>query len=100
MKKACGDDYEIERAFDNVTFMLAAVGLDWSHVAAVHTYHVPEPDGFIVASNREVSRQFGRRLPGHKPIWTALGVAVLGDPGMRVEVRVVAFRERPAAGRP
>lgn len=84
---------EIERAFDNVTFMLASVGLNWSHVAAVHTYHVPEPDGYIVASNVEVARQFERRMPQHKPIWTAQGVAVLGDPGMRVEVRVVAFRD-------
>ncbi len=84
---------EIERAFDKVTALLASVGLDWSHVAAVDTFHVPEPDGFIGASSREVSRQFETRMPHHKPIWTALGVVVLAVPRMRFEVRVVAFRD-------
>jgi enamine deaminase RidA (YjgF/YER057c/UK114 family) len=32
-------------------------------------------------------------MPDHKPIWTCLGVAVLGDPKMRVEIRVTAFRD-------
>ncbi len=83
---------EVARAFDNVEFMLKAVGLDWSHVAHVNSYHVPEPDGLILAATAEVVRQFRLRMPEHKPIWTCLGVAVLGDPGMRVEVRVTAFR--------
>ena len=83
---------EVARAFDNVTFMLNAVGLDWSHVAHVNSYHVPEADGHITAATAEVVRQFGIRMPGHKPVWTCLGVAALGDPGMRVEVRVTAFR--------
>jgi enamine deaminase RidA (YjgF/YER057c/UK114 family) len=55
--------------------------------------HVPEPDGLILAATAEVVRQFRLRMPDHKPIWTCLGVAVLGDPGMRVEVRVTAFRK-------
>jgi enamine deaminase RidA (YjgF/YER057c/UK114 family) len=38
---------EVARAFDNVEFMLKAVGLDWSRVAHVNSYHVPEPDGLI-----------------------------------------------------
>ena len=83
---------EIERAFNNVTFMLKSVGLDWSHVVNVDTFHVPESDGYIVASTTEVAKQFAKRMPGYKPTWTALGVAVLGDPGMRVEVRVTAYR--------
>jgi enamine deaminase RidA (YjgF/YER057c/UK114 family) len=72
--------------------MLKAVGLDWSHVAHVNSYHVPEADGRIGAVTAEVVRQFRLRIPNHKPIWTCLGVAVLGDPGMRVEIRVTAFR--------
>jgi enamine deaminase RidA (YjgF/YER057c/UK114 family) len=83
---------EIGRAFDNVGFMLEAVGIDWSRVAHVNSYHVPEPDGRISAAIGEVVRQLRLRMPDHQPIWTALGVAVLGDPGMRVEVRVTAFR--------
>jgi len=83
---------EVARAFDNVAFMLNSVGLNWSHVAHVNSYHVPEANGQIAKATAEVVRQFGIRMPNHKPIWTCLGVAVLGDPGMRVEVRVTAFR--------
>jgi enamine deaminase RidA (YjgF/YER057c/UK114 family) len=84
---------EVARAFDNVAFMLGSIGLNWSHVAHVNSYHVPEADGQIAKATAEVVRQFGIRMPDHKPIWTCLGVAVLGDPGMRVEVRVTAFRD-------
>src|SRR5215831_21292234 len=84
---------EVARAFDNVAFILKTVGLDWSHVAHVNSYHVPEADGQIAAATAEVVRQFRLRIPNHKRIWTCLGVAVLGDPGMRVEIRVRAFRE-------
>jgi enamine deaminase RidA (YjgF/YER057c/UK114 family) len=84
---------EVGRAFDNVDFMLKAVEFDWSHVAHVNSYHVPEANGQIAAATAEVVRQFRLRMPNHKPIWTCLGVAVLGDPGMRVEVRVTAFKE-------
>ena len=84
---------EINQAFDNVAFMLNAVGLDWRNVAHVNSYHVSEPDGAILAATAEMARQFRRRMPDHQPIWTCLGVAVLGDPKMRVEIRVTAFRD-------
>jgi enamine deaminase RidA (YjgF/YER057c/UK114 family) len=41
----------------------------------------------------EMARQFRLRMPDHKPIWACLGVAILGDPKMRVEIRVTAFRD-------
>ena len=84
---------EINQAFDNVAFMLNAVGLSWENVAHVNSYHVPEPDGTVLAATAEMGRQLGRRIPGHKPLGTCLGVAVLGDPNMRVEIRVTAFRD-------
>jgi|SRR5690349_10767578 enamine deaminase RidA (YjgF/YER057c/UK114 family) len=84
---------EIGQAFDNVAFMLNAVGLDWRNVAHVNSYHTPEPDGTILAATAEMTRQFRRRMPDHQPVWTCLGVAALGDPGMRVEIRVTAFRD-------
>ena len=84
---------EIQQAFENVAFMLKAVGLSWSNVAHVNSYHVPEPDGTILAATAEITRQFRKHMPRHKPIWTCLGVAVLGDPAMRVEVRTTAFRD-------
>jgi enamine deaminase RidA (YjgF/YER057c/UK114 family) len=83
---------EIAQAFDNVAFMLAAVGLGWPNVAHVNSYHVPEADGSILKATAEMGRQFRLRMPDHKPLWTCLGVAVLGDPKMRVEIRVTAFR--------
>jgi enamine deaminase RidA (YjgF/YER057c/UK114 family) len=84
---------EINQAFDNVAFMLDAVGLDWRNVAHVNSYHTLEPDGTILAATAEMARQFRRRAPDHPPIWTCLGVAALGDPKMRVEIRVTAFRD-------
>ena len=84
---------EINQAFDNVAAMLIAVGLGWENVAHVNSYHVPEADGTILAATAEMARQFRRRMPDHKPIWTCLGVAVLGDAKMRVEIRVTAFRD-------
>jgi hypothetical protein len=35
--------------------------------------------------------QFRRRLGDRSPIWTEIGVPALGDPKMRVEVRVTAI---------
>jgi enamine deaminase RidA (YjgF/YER057c/UK114 family) len=86
-------EVEINQAFDNVAFMLNAIGLDWRNVAYVNSYHVPEADGTILAATAEMGRQFRRRMADHKPIWTCLGVPVLGDPKMRVEIRVTAFRD-------
>lgn len=84
---------EINQAFDNVVTMLDAVGLSWSNVAHVNSYHVPDQSGQITRATAEMGRQFRSRMPDHKPVWTCLGVAALGDPGMRVEIRVTAFRE-------
>jgi enamine deaminase RidA (YjgF/YER057c/UK114 family) len=84
---------EIDQAFDSVAFMLNEVGLSWANVTQVNSYHVPEADGTILAATAEMARQFRRRMPDHKPIWTCLGVAVLGDPKMRVEIRVTAVRD-------
>jgi enamine deaminase RidA (YjgF/YER057c/UK114 family) len=67
--------------------------LNWANVAHVNSYHVPDADGTILAATAETARQFRTRMPHHKPIWTCLGVAVLGDPGMKVEIRITAFRD-------
>ena len=47
---------KVARAFDNVTTMLNAVGLKWSHVAYVNSYHMPESDGYILATTAEMVR--------------------------------------------
>jgi enamine deaminase RidA (YjgF/YER057c/UK114 family) len=38
-----------------------------------------------------MTAQFRHYMPDHAPIWTLLGVAALGDPKMRVEIRVTAI---------
>jgi len=35
-------------------------------------------------------KQFIQRMGDRAPIWTAVGVPALGDPKMRVEIRVTA----------
>ncbi len=39
----------------------------------------------------EIAQAFHRYMPGRPPVWTNVGVAALGDPNMRVEIRVTAL---------
>jgi len=41
-----------------------------------------------------MTERFRHYMPDHAPIWTLLGVAALGDPKMRVEIRVTAILTR------
>lgn len=82
---------EIVRAFDNVEKTLAEAGATWGDVIAVDSYHVPtDADSIGEAHNRVMVEQFRRRMGERAPIWTQIGVAALGAPGMRVEIRVTA----------
>ena len=78
---------EIVQAFRNVERTLATAGAGWKHVVHVNSYHM----GFPEEVNRVMAEQFRHYMPDHAPIWTALGVAALGDPNMRVEIRVIAI---------
>ncbi|CAN5597623.1 RidA family protein [soil metagenome] len=83
---------EIARAFDNVERTLALAGASWSDVIAVDSFHVPEAaDTIGDAHTRVMVEQFRRRLGERAPIWTEIGVAALGAPKMRVEIRVTAI---------
>lgn len=77
---------EIAQAFRNVERTLASAGANWQHVIAVNSYHV----GFTEEVNQIMTERFRHHMP-HAPIWTLLGVAALGDPRMRVEIRVTAI---------
>ncbi|ACU37002.1 Rid family hydrolase [Actinosynnema mirum] len=84
---------EIVQAFDNLERTLATAGATWADVIAVDSYHVPEPEAgdFLGEThNRTMVAQFRARLGDRAPIWTSLGVAALGAPGMRVEIRATA----------
>jgi enamine deaminase RidA (YjgF/YER057c/UK114 family) len=80
---------EIAQAFRNVERTLAVAGAGWEHVIHVNSYHVGL-DGHQDEINQTMTDQFRRYMPEHAPVWTCLGVAALGDPAMRVEIRVTA----------
>lgn len=78
---------EIAIAFKNVETALKTVGgKGWSQVYRVNSYHTeitPEATAAMTAN-------FKKWMPDHKPIWTQTGTTMLGAPGMRVEIEVVA----------
>lgn len=82
---------EIDRACDNVERTLATAGATWRDVIAVDSFHTLDPDGSISeATTGAMAEQFRRRMGDRAPIWTEVGVAALGLPAMRVEIRVTA----------
>ena len=86
---------EIAQAFENVEQTLATVGASWSDVIAVDSFHVPSaPDTVGDDHTRAMVEQFRTRMGDRAPIWTQIGVAALGAPGMRVEIRVTALLGR------
>ena len=85
------EDDEIVQAFDNVERTLATVGASWTDVI-VDSYHIPTAEDTIGDDHTRVMvEQFRKRMGDRAPIWTQIGVAALGAPGMRVEIRVTAL---------
>lgn len=83
---------EIVQAFDNVGTILGEAGATWADVIAVDSFHVPTAVDEIGGDHTAAMvAELRRRMPGHRPIWTQIGVAALGAPGMRVEIRVSAI---------
>lgn len=82
---------ETARAFDNVGTILGEAGAGWADVIAVDSFHVPTAvDEIGDDHTAAMVAELRRRMPDHRPIWTQIGVAALGAPGMRVEIRVTA----------
>jgi enamine deaminase RidA (YjgF/YER057c/UK114 family) len=87
---------EIAQAFRNVERTLATAGAGWEHVVHVNSYHV---GGFPPEVNEAMVRLYRHYMPvrvafpmgNRAPIWTQLGVAALGMPTMRIEIRVTAI---------
>lgn len=78
---------EIAQAFRNVERTLQAAGASWGDVVHVNAYHV----GFPPTVNETMIKLLRQHMPDRAPIWTELGVTALGDPSMRVEIRVSAI---------
>ncbi|UOZ07214.1 RidA family protein [Amycolatopsis sp. WQ 127309] len=82
---------EIVQAFENVERTLATAGASWTDVVAVDSFHIPTEPGTIGDDHTRVMvEQFRKRMGDRAPIWTQIGVAALGAPGMRVEIRATA----------
>ena len=80
-------DTQIDQAFANVELNLKDAGADgWSQVYSIKSYHVPLDEVALAAMVRNLKKY----LPNHRPIWTVLGVAALGEKEMKVEIDVVA----------
>lgn len=83
---------EIIRAFDNVERTLATAGAGWADVVSVDSFHIPTAADTIGEDHTRVMvEQFRKRMGDRAPIWTQIGVAALGAPGMRVEIRATAI---------
>jgi enamine deaminase RidA (YjgF/YER057c/UK114 family) len=81
---------QIDNAFDNVDRVLQAAGLvGWEDVYLIRTYQTD------IASHYDYFVQkLKSRIPGHRPIWTALSVPNLAFPEMSVEIEVEAYRSK------
>lgn len=64
-----------------------AGGKGLEQVFRVNSYHT-EITPEITA---RMSENFKKWMPNHKPIWTQIGVKMLGVPEMTVEIEVVAY---------
>jgi enamine deaminase RidA (YjgF/YER057c/UK114 family) len=80
---------EIAQAFRNVDAILQLAGASWDQVIGVVSYHV-DLEGQQDLVNQTMGQQFQHYMPDAWPTWTCLGVAALGSPRMRVEIRASA----------
>jgi enamine deaminase RidA (YjgF/YER057c/UK114 family) len=79
---------QVERAFANLGAALAAVELDFRHVARLGTYVVNHDQEKLETLLRVISRIWGDQPPAQ----TLIGVAALALPDMLFEVDAVAVR--------
>ena len=78
---------QIAQAFENVDHVLRdAGGAGWSQVFRVNSYHLPLNNEALEA----MEKGFEEWMPGHKALWTCVGVQRLGKDDMRVEIEVQA----------
>ena len=84
---------EIDQAFSNVqlAFQDAGVKEGWKGVFRVNSYHAEfEKEEVREKVLGRLVENLKKYCPEHAPIWTCVGVAALGLPGMRVEIEAVA----------
>ncbi|KAK3670339.1 hypothetical protein LTR78_009793 [Recurvomyces mirabilis] len=84
---------QIDQAFANVDLTLKTAGVKdgFKSVFSIKSYHVGTIDSTVLEA---MIGNLKKYAPGHKPIWTMLGVATLALPEMKVEIDVVAIDEK------
>ncbi|KAL3431614.1 endoribonuclease L-psp family protein [Aspergillus tetrazonus] len=81
---------QVDLAFQNVDRVLQAAGLKgWEDVYLIRSYHVD-----MGASYDYFVDKLKTRIPGHRPVWTAIAVPRLAFPLMLIEIEVEAFDSR------
>ncbi|KAK0344934.1 hypothetical protein LTS16_020208 [Friedmanniomyces endolithicus] len=83
-------DAQITQAFANIDLTLRTAGVEkgFDSVFSIKSYHVGALDEVVFESMKKNMQKW---MPGHRPIWTLVGVTALGLPAMRVEIDVVAI---------
>ncbi|KAH6673501.1 Endoribonuclease L-PSP/chorismate mutase-like protein [Halenospora varia] len=83
-------ELQVKLAFENVDKVLQATGLrGWEDVYSVRSYHVDIGKSFPI-----VVEMLKKRIPGHRPIWTSIGVPKLAFPEMLIEIEVEAWNKK------
>lgn len=81
---------QVDLAFENVDRVLQAAGLKgWEDVYLFRSYHFD-----MDTSYHYVVEKLRARIPGHRPVWTAISVPRLAFPEMLIEIEVEAFDSR------
>ncbi|KAL6228822.1 hypothetical protein BDW75DRAFT_246294 [Aspergillus navahoensis] len=81
---------QVDLAFQNVDRVLQAAGSKgWEDVYLVRSYHVD-----MESSYDYFVEKLKNRIPGHRPVWTAIAVPRLAFPPMLIEIEVEAFNSR------
>jgi enamine deaminase RidA (YjgF/YER057c/UK114 family) len=80
---------QVDLAFINVDRVLQASGLrGWEDVYSIRSYHVDISSSYDLIVNK-----LKERVPGHRPIWTAIAVPQLAFPAMKIEIEVEAIKQ-------
>ena len=78
---------QVDKAFQNVDNVLRTVGLKgWEDVYLMRTYHCDMGESF-----EYTVKKLKERIPGHRPVWTAVAVPRLAFPQMLIEIEVEAW---------
>ncbi len=88
------DEYHV--TFRTIAHLLAAEGATMADIIALDSFHVAAD---LVAELRVFNEVRAQYMSAPHPAWTAIGVANLGIPGARAEVKVTAYLGDEGKGR-